>query len=54
MGIRKAELNERALPHGCIFLEQLPLWDMEAFQSLPSTFSKGIFPCAVLDPELRF
>ena len=53
MGIQKAELNGRALPHGCVFLEQLPVWDMGAFQSLQSTFSQDIFPCAVLDPELR-
>lgn len=31
MGIQKAELNGRALPHGCVFLEQLPVWDMGAF-----------------------
>ena len=56
MGFQKAELNGRALPHGGIFLEHLPVWEMGAFRSLQSTFSKDIFHCIVwsLYPELRF
>lgn len=47
MGIQKAELNGRALPHGCVFLEQLPVWDREHFspcsQHSPRTFSPVLF-----------